>query len=183
MKKISPLGDGDSVSRIVQALVDLDEKEKAAPARQVADKIAKMIIKQSKEKPVIKWTNPSTFALGMKASSSQSVKVETSGVALSSNKVKKGLGSIDPVKGVWVLPNGKTVQLPKGRVLEVLKALIKGAKSYDIPLRGPYCQLVYGPKNLSMVLMRKVDKAKGLGLAFPEDKRPRIEGRKILFCL
>lgn len=99
-------------------------------------------------------------------------------------KVKKGLGSIDPVKGVWVLPNGETVKLPQGRpVLEALRALVTGGKSYDIPKRGPYCQLVYGPKNLSMVLMRTVNKAKDLGLAFPEDKRPRIEGRKLSFCL
>jgi hypothetical protein len=142
-----------------------------------------MIIKQSKERPEIKWAYPSASAFGMKATSSQPVKVETSGVALSSNKVKKGLGSIDLAKGVWVLPNGETVKLPKGLVvLDALKSWVKGKKSFETPSRGPFSQWKEGPKNLLKVLKRTVDKAKVLGLIIPEGRKPGVRGRKLVFC-
>ncbi|MCY2940888.1 MAG: hypothetical protein NTV50_04385 [Planctomycetota bacterium] len=186
MKKISPLGGGDSVSLIVQALVDLEEKEikvaraflkkeNTTPARLIADKLTKMMVEQSKKRPVINWPDLYISAL-------QPARAESPAVA-QPNKVRKSLGSINFIGKVWVLPNGKTVKLPQGRVLEALKALVKGAKLYNIPSRGPFSQMRIGPKNLRRGLMRVVNKAVALGLILPEGRKPRVVNSKLIFTL
>ena len=111
----------------------------------------------------------------------QPVKPETPGVALP-KKVKKGIGLIDTVKGVWVLPNGETVKLPKGLVvLDALKAWVKGKKSFETPSRGHFCNRKDGPKNLLKVLKRTVNKAIVLGFIIPEGRKLGVRGRELVF--
>lgn len=111
----------------------------------------------------------------------QSAKADAPVVALP-NKVKKGLGSIDLERWLWVLPNEKTVKLPKGDVvLSALKAWVKGKKSFEVPSRGVFSQKRDGPKNLLKVLKRTVEKAIDHGLIMPEGRKLRIKGRNLIF--